>query len=476
MKLKTLLKQVPLKLYRGSKEVEITGLCLHSKRVAPGNLFIAKKGTATDGAKFIDEAVTSGAAAILAEAGDPFLKNVVQLTHPDIRSVLGKLAAAFYGRPAEELFVVGVTGTCGKTTTTYIIRYLLEKLGKPTGLIGSIESIIQEQHYPSSLTTPDVITCHKLLKEMVSKKCQAVVMEATSIGLDQGRVDEVSFDVAIFTNLSRDHLDYHPSMEEYAKAKQKFFRGLRKEAFAIINNDSPYSKLMQEGCAAPIITYGLTEGADLYATSISLSPSGTTFDLTYKGVTKSCSMPLVGRHNVENVLAALATLLTQNVPFHTFPELISKLPPVRGRLEKVEGMPVFVDHAHKPDALENVLKTLMEVKKGRIITVFGCGGDRDRGKRPLMARIAENYSDLVFVTSDNPRSEDPAAIIDDVVKGFAKKDYLIEVDRRAAIHKAIRSARPEDLILIAGKGHETYQVFSNQTLPFDDRLVAAELR
>lgn len=474
MKLKKLLKLVPLKIYRGGKDVEITGLCAHSKLTSPGNLFIAKKGLKTDGAKFIEEAIQSGAAAILSETGNPFLRNITQLTHPDIGAIEGKLASAYYGYPSSKLFTVGITGTNGKTTSTYMIKHLLDAVGKSAGLIGTIEQIIGNYRYPSERTTQDVLTNHKLLKEMVQKGCQSVVMEVTSHGLMQGRVDEIQFQVAIFTNLTRDHLDYHQTMDDYAAAKKRLFARLSASSWAIVNKDDPYSSFMIEGCAANILTFGIENKADLQAINVQLSQEGTSFDLLYKGKITPIRLPLIGRFNVLNALSAIGTMLIASVPLDLIIHHLEAFKAVPGRLERVSGRAVFVDYAHSPDALENVLKTLHEIKKSKIITVFGCGGDRDKGKRPLMAKVVEKYADIAIVTSDNPRSENPHAIIEEILQGFEGKKYLIEVDRKEAIEKAIQLGKSEDLILIAGKGHETYQIFSHQTVPFDDRLVAAE--
>ena len=476
MKLKKILNVLPITLYRGNKELEITGLTSYSKRVHPGNLFIAKKGSAEDGTKYIEEAIASGAVAILSETPDPFLKNVAQLIHPNIRGIEGKLADFYYGSPSKELFNVAVTGTCGKTTTTYLLKFLLEGLQIQAGLIGSIENFIGETRRTSDRknTTPDVISCHKMMREMRNSGMQACCMEVTSHALVQGRVDEISFDIAIFTNLTHEHLDYHKTMEEYANAKALLFSKLAPKNTAIINIDSPYAMRMIRDCKAKILTYGTDVKADIRASHIQLSPQGTSFEITYQGKTLPFSWSLIGAHNVMNALGALGALLAKGVDFERLPQLLALFPTVPGRLERVEDSLIFVDYAHKPDALENVLKSLKELKKGRLITLFGCGGDRDQKKRPLMAQVAEKFSDLTIVTSDNPRSEDPLKIIEEIKQGFSSSNFVIEPDRRKAIAKAIFSAEPNDVILLAGKGHETYQIFAHQTIEFDDRLIAAE--
>lgn len=474
MKLKKLLQMVPLNLASGNKDVEITGMTSHSKYVHPGALFVAKKGHIDDGSKYIEEAISSGAAAILSDMANPFLK-VAQLVHPNPSEIEAKLAASYYQNPSKELFTIAVTGTSGKTTITTILKHLLDELDVKTGLIGSIEHIIGDIKRPAEKnTTPDVISNHKMLREMVNAGCTAVALEVTSHSLVQGRVREIDFDLAVFTNLSHDHLDYHQTMENYAAAKQTLFTSLGQSKHAVINCDSPFAELMVKNCKAKILTYGFSEKADIRCLSASMTPYATSFEVAYKGKKALFHWNLIGKHNVLNALAAIAVLIVRGVEFSSLPTLLTKAPSVSGRLERVGDSLVFVDYAHKPDALEKVLTFLREIKKGKLITVFGCGGDRDQKKRPIMATISEKLSDLTIVTSDNPRSENPMDIISDIVKGFSKTNYQIEPDRRKAIEKAIKTAEKDDLILIAGKGHETYQIFSHQTIGFDDRKVALE--
>lgn len=473
MKLKKLLAHVSLDVFRGSKEVEITGLCADSKRIAPGNLFIAKKGMSDDGSRYIDEALSAGAAAILSSDPNPFLKDVVQLTHPDIPFVEGKLAAAFYNDPSHELSAIGVTGTSGKTTTTYILKHLL---GQECGLIGGVEYIMGQTRRSAEKTTPDVISNHKMLREMVSAGCKTCAIEVSSHGLVQRRVDQIAFKAALFTNLSHEHLDYHKTMEEYASAKQLLFNDLGNQGVAVINLESPYAQSMVKHCPARIVTFGFTPKADLCAHDIALSLQGTTFKATWQGITLLFSWKLIGAHNVLNALGALATLLAWGYDFALMPKLLRTFQSVPGRLERVGRSSVFVDHAHKPDALDNVLSCLCKAKtKGRVITVFGCGGDRDKVKRPLMAKIAEKWSDMTIITSDNPRSEDPQAIIAQILSGFTSTQFVVEPDRYKAIEKAIAMASGDDIVLIAGKGHENVQIFAHKSIPFDDRVIASEI-
>lgn len=486
MKLKKILKEIPVKDVKGSKEIEITGVCSNSQLVAPGNLFVARKGRAENGAYYIPEAIAAGASAILSDMYDPSLKNVTQIIDPAVAEKEALFAAHYYQFPSQELFMVGITGTNGKTTTSFLIKHLLDQFAGPCGLIGTIEYIIGSHHYQATRTTPDVTTNYKMLREMVMHECQSAVMEVTSHALDQGRTSLIDFDVAIFTNLSLDHLDYHKTMEEYCKAKNRLFRSLtptlkkhKKEKLAVINIDSPWHESIFEGCQVKKMTYGIENSADLQATEVTLTPRGTQFKLNYLGKLWDCAIPLVGRFNVYNCLAAIAVGLARQISMDKIVALLATLPAIPGRLEVVPNaldLKIYVDFAHTDDALKNVFECLQEFKKGRIITVFGCGGDRDPLKRPKMAQMCEQFSDINIVTSDNPRSEDPLSICNQVVKGFKNTQcYQIEVDRRLAIEMAVAIANPDDIILIAGKGHETYQIFAHQTIEFDDRKVAQQI-
>lgn len=489
MKLRKLIKDLPLKAFKGSKEVEITGICANSKVVVPGNLFVARKGRADDGSQYIPEAIAGGAVAILTDIYDPSLKDVAQLVYPDVSALEGLVAASYYQFPSDELFLVGITGTNGKTTTTFLVKHLLDRYRGPCGLIGTIEYIVGQHRYQATRTTPDVTSNHKMLREMLRQGCKSAAMEVTSHGLDQGRVQNIDFDVAVFTNLTLEHLDYHQTMENYCQTKSRLFRSLdpkrkKKNDFknkqAVINTDSPWAAAIVEGCKAPILSYGiLNENAALKASEIELTGLGTRFNVTYQGQTQPFHIPLVGRFNVYNCLAAIGVGLSLQIPLKDIADCLETAPTVPGRLQPVPNpldLKIYVDFAHSDDALINVLECLQELKKGRIITIFGCGGDRDRTKRPKMAQAAEEYSDYCILTTDNPRSEEPADIAEEARRGFRKSDsYEIELDRRSAIEKAIRMANPDDIIFIAGKGHETYQIFAHKTIEFDDAKVAAQL-
>lgn len=488
MKLKALIKDIPLLTVKGAKDVEITGICANSKRVSPGNLFVAKAGKIQDGAHYIPEAIEAGAVAVLTDIYNPTLKNITQLIHSNVASLEGLLAAKYYGFPSNELFTIGITGTNGKTTTSFLVKHILDKLKKPCGLMGTIENIIGNHHYQTTHTTPDVTINHKLLREMVIHGCEAAVMEVTSHALDQCRVAFIDYDIAIFSNLTLEHLDYHKTMEGYFEAKKKLFLSLDSNEhstktypkMAVVNGDSPWHKKILEGCKVKSLSYGLQNPqVDLYASNILLTPQGSSFDLRYQGKTFSCQWPLIGRYNVYNGLAALSVGLILNEPLEKLIDILQDFVPVVGRLEPVsnsKGMKIYVDFAHTDDALSNVLECLQELKQGRIITVFGCGGDRDKSKRPKMAKVAEELSDVCIVTSDNPRSEDPEVICQEIVKGFKNPvSHAVVLDRKKAIAHAIKIATKKDIILIAGKGHERHQIFSHKTVEFDDCKVAAEL-
>ncbi len=478
MKLKKLIQGLKLEV-KGSKEIEISGLSSDSRRTAPGNLFIAKKGSSLDGNEYIARAIDSGASAILTQFYNPFVK-IPQLIHPDPQTIEAQLASRYYNSPSNDLFVVGVTGTNGKTTTTYLIKHLLDALKKPCGLIGTVETILGRKRSFSTLTTHDVLSNQKLLREMIEEGCQAAVLEVSSHGLDQGRVGQVQFDVALFTNLTPDHLDYHANEEEYALAKKRLFQLLDKSVkprkTAIANADDPRHVQLLDGCFSPQILFGMSEKADLRAEAIELSLKGSRFTACYKGDAQVFTTPLIGRFNIYNLLGAIAVGLHYGCTLKEMAPLFAHVKAAPGRLETVEsrtGKHIFVDYAHTSDALFNVLTTLKAITKKRIITVFGAGGSRDPGRRIGLAKAAESHSDLCIITSDNPRQEDPQEICRQILSAFqAPEKARVELDRKKAIELAIAQAEPGDAVLIAGKGHERMQIFSHQTVPFDDREVA----
>lgn len=461
MKLKKLLKDLDVEV-KGSREIDVTGISSHSQFITPGSLFIAKKGQTFDGSEFIPEAIETGAVAVLTDFYNPFLQGIVQIVTSDVNKLEALLANRYYETEKHPLYLVGITGTNGKTTTAYLIHHLLPHFG----LMGTIETIIGKQRLPAQLTTADVVTNHKTLREMTDQGLKGVVMEVTSHAIDQNRVGEIQFDIGIFTNLSQDHLDYHGTMEEYFKTKLKLFENSKEK---IYNNDDPRLKGIQGG-----FTFGIHSEADLQAKNIHFSLKGTTFDLHDHGKITPIQTPLIGEYNVYNVLAAIAVGLKKGERLSVLQKRLATFPGVPGRLERIEnpkGIHLLVDFAHTPEALAKVLETLHALKTGKIITVFGCGGERDQNKRPKMGAAAEKYSDEIIITSDNPRGEDPETICKEVAKGVSK-EALIEVDRKAAIERAIFMAKENDLVLIAGRGHEPFQKIKGRLLPFDDRDVA----
>lgn len=469
MKLKELIRKFPELKVMGSKEVEITGITADSRIVSPGNLFVAKKGSVSDGTEFIAQAVAAGASAILTPIYNPFLKQT-QILCEQPQAWEARLAAHYYRNPSRDLWIAGVTGSKGKTTTTYLLRHLLMSLGRPCGLIGTIEKILsEEKRFPSTMATHDAISNQKLLREMANNGCESAILEVSSHGLAQKRVEEIAFDLALFTNLYPDHLDYHKTIEAYASEKRKLFET---GAFGIYNADSPWTPFMKEDRAG--LTFGIEAEADVRADAIRLDAAGGSF--TVQG--ERFFVPFMGRFNISNVLGAIAVGIYLKVDLAKLASIFAKTPPVPGRLEQVPndlGIRVFVDYAHMGEALEYVLKTLREIAPKKIIVVFGCGGGRDPARRLGMGAAAAKWADLSIVTSDNARDEDPQEICSQILAAFEKgKKVITEIDRAKAIRLAIQLAEAGDLVLIAGKGHERVQIFAHQSMPFDDLAVAKQ--
>jgi UDP-N-acetylmuramoyl-L-alanyl-D-glutamate--2,6-diaminopimelate ligase len=461
--------------------VEVTGIAYDSRRVDAGNLFVCIPGTVADGHEFADQAVAAGATCLCVTR--KLTVDVPQIVVSNARAAMARLAAAFYGHPADELVFLGVTGTNGKTTTAFLLESILVADGRLAGLIGTIETHLGDERRPGVRTTPESVDLQSLLREMRDRGVDAVAMEVTSHGLVLERVEGVRFRAAAFTNLSQDHLDFHSGMDDYFEAKRSLFRHDRVDR-AAVNIDDEHGRMLVKSIDIPTVTFGLADGADVRATDITMGPSGTSFTIaTPKGDAKIESR-LVGDFNVYNCLAAAATALQAGIGLETIEAGLSSLSSVPGRFESIDrGQPfvVIVDYAHTPEALDNVLRaarTLADRTGGKVICVFGCGGDRDKGKRPLMGAVAAQRADLVIVTSDNPRSEDPQSIIDEILEGViahsADGPDRVFVDRREAISAAVEQAQPNDVIVIAGKGHETGQEFADRTIPFDDRVVVAD--
>ncbi|MGE0450054.1 MAG: UDP-N-acetylmuramoyl-L-alanyl-D-glutamate--2,6-diaminopimelate ligase [Vicinamibacterales bacterium] len=462
----------------------VTGITYDSRRAAPGCVFVALRGQHADGSRFAQQAVERGAIAVVSQDAPPPDSAVPWLTVADARVSLAHLAAAFYGHPSRQMQVVGITGTNGKTTTAYLLASIFDAAGLPSGLLGTVIYRVGDETRVATHTTPEAPDVQALLREMVERGCRTCVMEVSSHALALHRVDSIEFSAGIFTNLTRDHLDFHADMEEYFRAKRRLFEMLPREAPAVVNADDRRAASVTSAATATI-TYGIHREADVTPGPLSFSLAGLAFDArTPKGTIKVRS-PLVGRPNVYNILAAVAAALALGVPTEAIERGIERLERVPGRFQVVsspgDDVTVVVDYAHTDDALRNLLETARPLAAGQLITVFGCGGDRDRTKRPLMGAVAGRLSDVIIITSDNPRSEDPARIIEEIQRGITpdtRRDSTQRVhaipDRRSAIAEAVERARPGDLVLIAGKGHEKYQIVGERTLPFDDVAVAEE--
>jgi UDP-N-acetylmuramoyl-L-alanyl-D-glutamate--2,6-diaminopimelate ligase len=466
---------------------QILGLDYDSRRVHPGWLFVAMRGESTDGNRYIDAAIEKGAVAVVTDSkSEPRRNGIAWAVVPHGRRALASLSANFYGRPAEKLKLIGVTGTNGKTTTTFLCESILCQCGKKTALIGTIEYRLPGSVRPAPHTTPEPLELNQLFAEAVSAGATHGVMEVSSHALTQERVWGLRYEVAVFTNLTRDHLDYHKDMEAYFDAKSLLFRGCGAPPprAAAINVDDEYGRMLGQihaNGSEQVILYGIRNG-DFRAANIDLRPDGTAFDLVTPGGSIKMRTALIGGINVYNILAAAAATLACGCSLEQIAEAIRNFKQVPGRFEKVNaGQPftVIVDYAHTDDALRNLTAIARDFvnrgpSAGRVITVFGCGGDRDRTKRPLMGEAAGNGSDFVVLTSDNPRSEDPAAIIADALPGLAKTGarHTVEPDRKQAIHLALAEAAPGDIVLIAGKGHEKVQITRDGTFPFDDVQIA----
>ncbi|WP_213357834.1 UDP-N-acetylmuramoyl-L-alanyl-D-glutamate--2,6-diaminopimelate ligase [Chlamydiifrater phoenicopteri] len=466
------LEKVEYSIYGDSSKIEVRHIVVDSRVVGYGDIFIAKKGAKFDGNDFSRQAVENGAVVVVSEVYNPFLK-VVQIISKDVVLIEALLAARCYGFPEEKMHIIGVTGTNGKTTVVSLIKHLSDAMGKPCGSLGTLGYVLGAQKVVGDLTTPDASSIYRYLGEMVKNGLENVAMEVSSIGLVLDRLLNVPFHTAIFTNLTLDHLDFHETWENYVKAKGLLFASLAPHSLAIFNNDSPYSKEYASLTKARVVSYGIESSCDLKASNIVLDSNGASFVVTYKGRSVPVKVPLVGVHNVYNVLAALCVAVEDfGFSLEEAAYILARSEAPRGRLERVDGgvCPVFIDYAHTPDALENVLLALKSFlpEGGRVITVFGCGGDRDKSKRAVMAQVAEKYGFSV-VTTDNPRAEDPESIIREICSGFSKEDFCVEIDRKQAIKYALSVASDKDIILVAGKGHETYQIFKHRTIVFDDK-------
>jgi len=482
VQIEKLLQGLDYKLVKGPHDVDVQGLCYDSRKASAGFLFVCIPGLKTDGHQFAAQAIANGARVILAEKVIELPDGITLLVTADCRKALPVVSANFYGRPSHDLKVIGVTGTNGKTTTTHLIKAILEEAGFKTGIIGTLYARIDDTEKVLGHTTPESLDIEEFMAMAKQEGARYVVMEVSSHALDLGRVDQILFDAAVFTNLTQDHLDYHQDMEHYQQSKLRLFKQLHEGTgwFAVVNADDPYGADFIHA-ASPAYTYAVNQEADVRAIEVDSNLKGSSFKVVTSAEKFEINMKLIGMFSVYNALAAICFALQAGIKAAPIKSALEKVNGVAGRFEQVDcgqDFTVVVDYAHTPDGLENILRTGRQIVKNRLITVFGCGGDRDRSKRPLMGKIAAEWSDFSIVTSDNPRSEEPEAIIDDIVPGLDAVEhshYAKIVDRRDAIEHAIRLARPGDLVIIAGKGHETYQLVKDQVLDFDDRKVAREI-
>jgi UDP-N-acetylmuramoyl-L-alanyl-D-glutamate--2,6-diaminopimelate ligase len=488
-------------------DIDISGIAYDSRKVNEAYLFVAIKGERDDGHDFIRDAVKKGAVAVvhehdIAESGIQYAELNSEIPNPrsaitfirvkDSRKALACIADNFYEKPSASLILIGVTGTNGKTTTTYILKSILEAWGKKVGLIGTIQYLTQKKVYPALYTTPESLEFQALLKDMLLSGCTHVISEVSSHALAQFRVDRAVFKAAVFTNLTRDHLDFHKNMEDYFRAKERLFLEiLDSKGTAIINLDDPYGKRLVSSLQPPqnILTYGLEAGADIVAGDINISFGGLKFKILFRGRSYDVSSHLMGLPNVYNIISAVGVSISIGVPWKIILEGLIATGNVTGRFEKVDIGQDFlciIDYAHTEDAIERLIYTARELANQqsvlntqhhspRVITVFGCGGDRDHGKRPRMGAVATRLSDFVIITSDNPRSEEPNDIIKEIEGGALTKNYVIEPDRKEAIRKAVDMADYGDIVLIAGKGHEDYQEIKGVRYQFNDRDVVQEI-
>jgi UDP-N-acetylmuramoyl-L-alanyl-D-glutamate--2,6-diaminopimelate ligase len=461
-------------------EIPIHGIECDSRKVEKDFMFIAVRGAKEDGRKYLSEAVARGASAIVMDSKpeNPVSVPVVQL--PESREAVSRLSGVFYDQPSQQMKMVGITGTNGKTTTAYLLEHILRSQMIASGVFGTINYRFGSVVIPAVETTPGPLKLQQILSQMRAAACQVVAMEVSSHALDQDRVKGIVFKTAVFTNLTQDHLDYHGDLETYFQAKAKLFTSLPASSFAVINVDDAWGRRLVKMTQAQVLTFGINNDADHRALSVQKKFGETVVELTYGGQKALLTLPMMGAHNIYNALGAIAAAGTLGVSYEKAIQSLQSFPGVPGRLETISGgqdFAVLVDFAHTPDGLLNVLKSLQEYRKNKLILVFGCGGDRDRAKRPQMAAIAAQFCDEVIITSDNPRSENPGQIAQEISAGFPAsfKAYQIALDRRKAIRLALLKARTGDIVLLAGKGHERVQVIGAESLPFSDKEEAAKV-
>lgn len=481
MRLDDLISIIPFKQKQGEGNPLLSSVENDHRKVKEGSLFICIKGYTVDGHDLAPDAVKNGAAAIISEK--PLNVDVPVVIVKNTSKVMAQVADQFYGHPTQKLTLIGITGTNGKTTISHLIEKLFNDKNQTTGLIGTMYTKIGKEIFETKNTTPDSLTLQKTFHQMVEASVETAVMEVSSHALDMGRVFGCDYDIAVFSNLTQDHLDYHGTMENYQYAKGLLFSRLGntytdgKPKYAILNADDQASLMYEKATSANVVTYGIHQAADIKAENIQITAQGSSFKLITPNESVEVTLPLVGKFNIYNCLAAIAVGLVSNIPLHEIIQSLKEIKGVSGRFERVYGgqdFTVLVDYSHTPDSLENALKTINEFAENKVYAIVGCGGDRDKTKRPLMAQVACEYSTNPIFTSDNPRSEDPEAILDDMTDGVPGMSYERITDRKEAIYEAIRQAQPKDVILIAGKGHEDYQIIGKEVIHFDDKEVAME--
>lgn len=481
MNLSKLLEGLNYEVLKGNCDIDIRSINYDSRKVENGDMFVCIKGFESDGHKFIDSAIEKGAKVIICEENiNVSNEDVTVIKFNDTRKALAKLGARYYGNPCEKLNIIGITGTNGKTTTAFMIKDIFESVGEKVGLIGTIANYIGDEKLETERTTPESLELQELFRKMVDKGVKHCVMEVSSHSLELDRVYGIDFKVGIFTNLTRDHLDFHKTFENYYKAKYKLFK---RSEVSIINIDDSYGVRITEDLKKENInnfkTYSLKQNADIMAKNQILESMDIIFDLKINGEEENIVLPIPGEYNIYNALGAIGACYTSKIALKDIKKGLEDVV-VPGRCERASrkyNLPyeIIIDYAHTPDGLEKILETAREFTKGRLISVFGCGGDRDKVKRPQMGKIGTDLSDIAIITSDNPRSEDPEAIINDILDGISKENYIKITNRYDAIEKAMEIAKNGDVIVIAGKGHETYQILNTGTIHFDEREVIEEI-
>lgn len=477
MRLADVLKDIEYTIVKGNVDVDIRGICYDSRNSKDGSMFVAIKGFKSDGADYIGDAIERGAVAVLVDREISIDKDITLIKVQNTRKSLAKIASNYYGDPSKQLFLIGVTGTNGKTSVTYMIKSILESQNNKVGLIGTIQNMIGDKVYPTERTTPESLDLQRYLRLMVDEGVKYVVMEVSSHSLALNRVDECDFDIAVFTNLTQDHLDFHKTMDDYANAKAKLFR-MAKTA-CVINIDDDYSSLIIENSNAKVVTYGIKDYAYIMAKDIKNDIKGAKYTVQIEDIKSDIALKIPGLFSVYNSLAAISVAFILGIPLQSV-KMALKDVKIKGRFEVLDidaPYNVVIDYAHTPDGLENLMKAFGEYDTGRKILLFGCGGDRDKGKRPKMGEVAGKYADFVIITSDNPRSEDPMQIISEIEMGIKNTNcpYKIIENRKEAIKYALSIAKDNDIVILAGKGHETYQVLKDRVIDFDEREIVKEI-